>query len=314
MIEAVVGLPGSGKTLWATNRLIQAKRRGRDTIANFHSRTGMWEFGLWLDIVNRGNCLAVIDEAHMWFSARSWGKTQQAELSYFQQHRKEGIDLLWIAQHQDRVDVAVREVTAFIWKVRKLGPFCWITKTTPEEPKRPLKRILWKIDPGIFNHYFTEERIGFRDGEGYRLGGGAAYAQRRGGVELIDPYHLSPNTFRIEWPTGQIQHIAANSPTVGLVVGRALASWQLFGSAKEAEDFVTPLYVVGGRVQELTTGGEIVVSGVKSDVFTDAKSYMAGWLRALSSGSVEVSVPALKVQRGRAGLEDGARLGVRKHA
>src|SRR4051812_30452061 len=93
MIEAIVGLPGSGKTLWAVHRLLQAKKRGRHALANFLSRTGSWDFGLWADIAEAGNCLAVIDEAHMWFSARTWTKTNQLELSYFQQHRKEGVDL-----------------------------------------------------------------------------------------------------------------------------------------------------------------------------------------------------------------------------
>jgi hypothetical protein len=282
MIEAIVGLPGSGKTLWAVHRLIKAKKQGRHALANFHSRTGMWDFGLWADIAEAGNCLAVIDEAHMWFSARNWSKTNQLELSYFQQHRKEGVDLCWIAQHENRVDVAIRELTAFIYRVRKMGRFCWISKTTPDEPRKPLKRSLWLIDQGLFQHYFTEERIGERDGTGYKFGGGAAYAtQERGSAALLDTYRLAPNRFRIEFPGGIVRYMDASHAGLGLMVGRALASWTAFGLDKEAESIVTPLYVGPGGIQELTSGGEIIANGVQGNVFEDAKQYVAGWLREL---------------------------------
>ncbi len=268
MIEAYVGLPGSGKTLHAVKRLLEAKAQKRKTLANFHSQTGSWDFALWRDIAEAGNCLAVIDEAHMWFSARTWTKTQQLELSVFQQHRKEGVDLVWIAQHEARVDVAIREVTAYIWKHRRFGRFVVATQVTPDEPRKPLKRKVFPITPRLFSHYFTEERIGLRDGEGYGFGGGEAFRGDAGAPGLDSSYHLRPNLFRIENPTGS-QWVPATRPYLAELVGLTLAGWAALGVPKEAEQIVRAFYRgQDGRVHELRNG-ELLPHGVDRDAWTE---------------------------------------------
>jgi len=81
------------------------------------------------------------------------------ELAVFQQSRKEGLDLVWIAQHEARVDVAIREVTAFIWRHRMFGKYCVCSKASPDEPKVVLSRKILRLSPDLHRHYFTEERI-----------------------------------------------------------------------------------------------------------------------------------------------------------
>ena len=71
-IEIVFGLPGGGKTLEATRRILEARRNGRQVLANFHSKKGFWEFGLWEDFIKAENALCVIDEAQMWLGSRAW--------------------------------------------------------------------------------------------------------------------------------------------------------------------------------------------------------------------------------------------------
>ncbi len=173
MIEAHVGLPGSGKSIHAVRKLLAAKAAKRRALANFHSRTGSWEFGLWADITDATNCLVVIDEAHMWFSAREWTKTHQAELSYFQQSRKEGLDLIWVAQHQKRVDTAINELTAYIWDHRRIGGWIVARQYPADDLKRSIGRAVFRLDPRLHRHYWSEERIGFRDGSGYGFGASA---------------------------------------------------------------------------------------------------------------------------------------------
>lgn len=173
MIEGIVGLPGQGKTLFATVLMEEAASAGRRVISNFPSNFS--EEGLWHDMFQADNSLCAIDEAQMWFGAREWTKTTKLELGMFQQHRKNGLDVLWIAQHENRVDVALREITAFIWRVRKFGDFILASKFTPDDRKNCLQRRLIHA-PKYYNKYDTLKIIGDREGEGAHRGKSTALA------------------------------------------------------------------------------------------------------------------------------------------
>lgn len=173
MIEAYTGLPGSGKSLNAVRQMLKATERGIPCFANFHSRSNLWQYVLFDDIkyIERG--LVILDEAHMMFSARNWSKTTQEQLGLFQQHRKLGIDLIWIAQSASRVDVALRELTAFEWQHRRVGSVVIAKKTDPiesETKKKPLGRQVFWINSVLTSHYWTEERIGDINGNGAGFG------------------------------------------------------------------------------------------------------------------------------------------------
>lgn len=174
MIESFTGLPGSGKTLHAVRRLLQAKASGRPAYANFHSRSNDWEYVLFDDIRYIDNGLVVLDEAHMMFSSRNWSATTQAQLGLFQQHRKLGIDLIWIAQSANRVDVALRELTAFEHRHRRMGKLVLVRVVDPmqagTEKEKTIRRNVFAITPLLTNSYWTEERIGNLTGQGAGFG------------------------------------------------------------------------------------------------------------------------------------------------
>lgn len=305
MIEAHVGLPGSGKTLHAAQRLKLARKARRRAMANFHSQSGSWEFALWQDMLEASNCLCVIDEAHMWFSARSWSKNEQLELSYFQQHRKEGIDLVWIAQHENRVDVAIRELTAFIWKHRRLGGFCLASRVTPDEPKKVLSRKLLRIRPEIYNDFFTEERIGQRDGKGYRFGSGESYKRSAGASpELDENYRLRPNYFRLETP-GQVRYLSAHAPGISQAVALALLEWRAQGFQGGPESFCRACYRgADGRFHELGEEGELLANEAQKDLWEQALELLAQMRLGLSPP--ELRLPqALRQFQPKAPLRSG---------
>lgn len=172
MIEGIVGLPGNGKSLFATLLMEQAAKSGRRVLANFP--TEFSEFALWEDMVEADNCDCFIDEAQMWFSARNWTRTTQIELGVFQQHRKNGMNMYWIAQHENRVDVAMREITAYYNRVRKFGDFILVSRFTPDDAKTCMGRRLF-FGPRLYDRYDTKTIIGAKDGEGYKAGRSAAY-------------------------------------------------------------------------------------------------------------------------------------------
>ena len=157
MIEGIVGLPGSGKTLLACRMIEKARKEGKRCFANFSSPDGRWERVVWDEIVKLDNCFVLLDEAHMWFPSRDWNKQTQDVLGIFQQHRKLGMDLVWIAQHENRIDVALRELTAYLHWCRKIGPF--IIQLTHEAcGKNKTKTQVW-LASDYYGDYWTEERV-----------------------------------------------------------------------------------------------------------------------------------------------------------
>jgi len=162
MIEGIVGLPGYGKTLFLVKRLIEAKGAGRTVYANFSSRKGRWDRLGWKSLIDHEDCVIGIDEAHMWFPARGYQNTTQNELGYFQQHRKAGVDLLWTAQNVARVDVALRELTAFFWKVDKLGDYIVARRYDDINFTSASKRIIFSAER-YYPEYWTVERVLSRD-------------------------------------------------------------------------------------------------------------------------------------------------------
>jgi len=177
VIFSYTGLPGSGKTLHAVQQMVKRHSAGLKSYANFHSRGSKWEYIQWSDLHRVESGLVVLDEAHMLFSARNWSKTTQEQLAYFQQHRKLGIDLIWIAQSAARVDVALRELTAFEYqhtRIGKLVKFRVIDPVDTETKKKPIKRGFFWLSEYLTAEYWTEERIGDINGRGAGFGRNSA--------------------------------------------------------------------------------------------------------------------------------------------
>ncbi|MEI7986301.1 MAG: zonular occludens toxin domain-containing protein [Armatimonadota bacterium] len=196
MIEIIEGLPGSGKTLEALRRILVARREKRRVIANFHSKKNIWEFGLWEDFINAENALCVIDEAQMWLGSRTWDKRSVDDLAVFQQSRKNGLDLICIAQHHKRIDVAVREVCAYLYQCRSaFGNWASVRKYSMDDHTKVIHKRIFKRDKSLFDHYWTTEVIGAADGTGYRFG-----AATQGGIVRLENGNLTPNMVEFRAP------------------------------------------------------------------------------------------------------------------
>lgn len=167
-IEGIVGYPGAGKTLYGVHKLLAAKAAGMRCFANLTCGLDpkQWDRVVWKDVVRLQNAFVLLDEAHMWFPARAYSQTTQAELAVFQQHRKAGLELCWIAQHESRIDVALRELTTCIHYIKPIKlPFLKMVNlviTCEGVSNRVLRRrFFW--GGRYFGAYFTEERVLGRD-------------------------------------------------------------------------------------------------------------------------------------------------------
>lgn len=63
----------------------------------------------------------VIDELNLWAPSRLWQELGVGVLNRWAYVRKDGLEIIWTAQHEARIDKVAREVTDFIWNCRKLG-------------------------------------------------------------------------------------------------------------------------------------------------------------------------------------------------
>lgn len=228
-IHAITGLPGQGKTLAGVHLLRRAK--GRRRISNLFPRSGEWEFQLWDDIKQAGHAMVLIDEAHMWFGSREWDRRDQSELAAWQQHRKNGLDLYYTVQDINRIDKAVRELTAYMHLVKKFGNMILMTTYFPEDiiggkKGKPFKRSLLRLTPGDYACYWTEQIVGFPDGKGFDLGRLArrperapTYVQRKGRLAGPELRYVVPSTVvvRCKEETRRLPWTGVTTPIVELV-------------------------------------------------------------------------------------------------
>jgi len=170
MIEGYVGLMGSGKTYAATRRAGQALREGRLVLANYQIEGALYwadwgeMFDFSLDIwTKREKGLIIVDEANIMLPSRVWQKMDPRLLMFWAQSRKIGVDVIWTAQHESRVDTSVREITYQIWRCRKYGKLFQTTAYLPEalrkEKGRPIKRSFFFRREWVCTLYDTYQII-----------------------------------------------------------------------------------------------------------------------------------------------------------
>lgn len=146
-IEGLIGKPGSGKTYELTRRVLEEADRDRLVFTNYavaHPNVYMFEPDQLLDLPPG---LVVIDEAHLWFPARMSLRLPMSWLAGMSQTRKKGWDLIWSAQHETRVDRAIRDVTEWQWLCESWfkhngHPLLFVAKSyEPEEFRRKGKEM-----------------------------------------------------------------------------------------------------------------------------------------------------------------------------
>jgi hypothetical protein len=250
VILGITGLPGGGKSLYAVTEMLKAKRAGRRVVANFHSRTNMWEYMNWEQMKELHNALVVIDEAHMWFPSRQWHKTTQDELSYFQQSRKEGLDLMWVAQHENRVDTALKELSAYYKRCSMLARtrVCRVRTVVPEDVKKVIETKFFKPSPTLFRHYWSEERIFSRDSEETGFGESAKLARDEGAgglrmwVGADGKLHIPPNLWIVRYPFNRTVTLASSTDLAAAVAEAAAAYRSAWGKDQSWQFLVSAFY------------------------------------------------------------------------
>lgn len=175
MVEGYVGRPGSGKSYSMISRALrEAKRKGHkaelfSNIPLVGVRYTLIESFDELDGCTSGTVL--LDELGLWMSSRDSMKLPAGVRAFLAQHRKLGLDLYWTAQHENRVDTIIRELTSILWKCSK-WPFGIVMRgIDPFDPEQKygFKREKWS--PEVFAAYDTAWMIGNpKSGEGGKLG------------------------------------------------------------------------------------------------------------------------------------------------
>lgn len=191
-IDGLIGRPGSGKSYELTRRVLHAADRDRLVFTNFavaHENVYYFTPDQLLDLPP---ALVVIDEAHLWFPARMSLKLPMSWLGGMSQTRKKGWDMLWAAQHEGRVDKAIRDVTSWMHLCRSWGSYdnhpLLFSHTTwePEEFRRAGKqwgRGFHLFDSRVAAAYDTHQTLEQAD---HTVQENDAYAKRRRGGSVLE--------------------------------------------------------------------------------------------------------------------------------
>jgi hypothetical protein len=163
MVEGFVGLPGSGKTYYLTKLGVEAIKKGRPVFANFKLEGAKYYNDL-KQVMDIKEGLILVDEINLICPSRWWDRFP-VELAYWwSQTRKNQLDVYWTSQHQDRVDKIVKEISNFIWEIRRL-PFnfrfaiCFLPEQIGKSKRESFGTRYFRLNKKIWNNYNTFERI-----------------------------------------------------------------------------------------------------------------------------------------------------------
>ncbi|WP_243029218.1 zonular occludens toxin domain-containing protein [Thermus albus] len=168
MIEAFVGIPGSGKSYALVVKGLEALASGRMVYANFGllpERVYLWlrlrrrlshrdaveradrirEIRDYSDLLNVHDGVLLFDEAHMWLPSREFSLIPTEVIAFWSQHRKVGVDVYLATQRYGSVDAIVRELVANVYWARP-APFWLRLLLRPWARGRPVLRYTAIMD------------------------------------------------------------------------------------------------------------------------------------------------------------------------
>ena len=168
MVEGYLGLPGAGKTFSAVRETVH--RRKRNPHLRVYSNMSMdlpgdGEFIKlegWEELLDAHDGLVILDEINLWMPSRAWAKLPGPLLWKWAQVRKSGLDIIWTAQHQARVDKLVRELTWMVYQMfswRKLGFFAAKAYLGEVRPELFASWAFMPFDINVARRYDTFEEV-----------------------------------------------------------------------------------------------------------------------------------------------------------
>jgi zona occludens toxin (predicted ATPase) len=108
------------------------------------------------------NSLVVVDEAQTFWNNRDYASEEnKALLPFLQKHRHYGIDIIFLTQNIDQLDIGIRRLTQVHYRLRRLtnSGLDKVVKVDvyPDamgsEQFKPMATNVWTIDKGIFKFY-----------------------------------------------------------------------------------------------------------------------------------------------------------------
>lgn len=156
MIVGVTGLLGAGKTAYATMRCVESARKSGAILAsNIRLSPPAGVDFVQLPTGNDGvdvealyalrararsegrGVVVLLDEVGLLLPARFWATFPVPLLSFFVNSRKLRVDIWWVSQDENDVEVSLRRRTQLVFKVRRIPR----ASMHVSDPGRP--RLLW---------------------------------------------------------------------------------------------------------------------------------------------------------------------------
>jgi len=158
MITIYTGKPGSGKSYNLTRLVKKYLEEGNDVFCNFKidekklnlkpkksifgkaKNLGVLYHWKRLEEFRKvSNAIIIMDEAQTYFNSRRWKNMTPEDEIKFQQHRKQGIDIIGAVQSLSRCDTVLRELAGYVFEMKKIGKL-FIAKRYTSEDIKSLRR------------------------------------------------------------------------------------------------------------------------------------------------------------------------------
>ncbi len=167
-IYCITGEPGAGKS--ALGYVLAGKHCKNDRRQVLSTYDMDW-YGVktvqWSEMAQAEHAVCIVDETASLFHARTYGeKGRVDELAKFREHRKDGLTLYMIVQDFATLDTNIREMTRYVWHVKRLfGPDFYENPTKFEQTWGVWSLARLYLAKG----YLTESKKFWKSSQPFRL-------------------------------------------------------------------------------------------------------------------------------------------------
>lgn len=170
-VVGIVGRMGSGKSYRAVMMAEQRLKDGVDVVSNFKLELdpdeypGVWRpFQGWDQFADLKDAVVIIDEAQLVAPSSSHAHFPMVAKMGMSHARKNGLDVYWISQHEDRVNRTLRDLTTSMILCESYfnGTFFRAVEWAPEDFRKRKKHVSkqwYRRRSAISDLYSTSELI-----------------------------------------------------------------------------------------------------------------------------------------------------------